>query len=72
MLRPLTSATAPPNRCETSLNKDLSAGSAKESTGESFNSMRVPSTSRNKHHSREGEGGGCIELAYRIVVARRM
>src|SRR5258707_5553805 len=59
MLRPLTSASAPPKRSATSLNRALSSASAQVSKGESVNSIRVPSTSKNKHHSSEG-GGVCV------------
>ena len=56
MLRPLTSATAPPKRSATSPNNVLRPASAWVSRGESVNSISVPSTSRNKHHSSDGDG----------------
>jgi hypothetical protein len=34
------------------------------------NSIRVPSTSKNKHHSSDGGGSACIGIAYSIVAAQ--
>src|SRR5580693_4352905 len=69
MLRPLTNATAPPRRSATRPNRVLRSASANVSNGESVNSIRVPSTSKNKHHSSDGGGSVCINIAYSIDVA---
>ena len=67
MLRPLTSASAPPRRSATELNRTLSSESANVCNGVSVSSIRVPSTSKNKHQSSDGGGSVCIErsLQYR-------
>jgi hypothetical protein len=65
MLRPLTSATAPPKRSATSPNNVLRSSSAQVSKGDSVNSIRVPSTSKNKHHA--SDGGGSVSIMKRSL-----
>src|ERR1700748_2703958 len=57
ILRPLMRATAPPKRSPASRNSDLTSGSADVCDGVSVSSIKVPSTSRNKHQSSDGGGG---------------
>src|SRR5258708_33815734 len=65
MVLPLTIATAPPKRSATSPNNVLRSPSARVSKGESVNSIKVPSTSRNKLHA--SDGGGSVSIMTRSL-----